>query len=249
MSSDDTQSTPRAEPAPQSWMSSLFGSSSAEDLELLKKRRRRADDDDDGDDAEETASEYQAQRELLKLEAAHRRRRACTWFTLLATLALLVTFIVLASYSTNRASRLWGHYVSGRTRRRFCLTMASVALDAPTQSPYGVGTLTMDAHAVVVDLKLILYGIYNATSMHIYGPMEPGSLDAPMAISLSSDMATDYVAAPSGSGRVHIRTRPIDAIDIENIYTDPALFYIGVSTAHHAHGTAVRFPLGGECNP
>lgn len=207
------------------------------------RRRRRAFGDDDDDSDEED------RRELREAAAAHRREKVCTWVTVLIAVGLVVAFVVMASYSTNRASRLWAHYVGSRNSRRYCLSDASIALDAPSVSPYGVGTATLDARHGVIGLDVIFYGLHNATAAHIYGPLEPGLPEAPVAIALSSDITNDYVPLPGGSGRLRVKVRPLQDDDIDTVFADPVLYYVGLSTLKHPRGTALRFPLGNECNP
>jgi hypothetical protein len=162
----------------------------------------------------------------------------------------------MTMYSTDRASRLWTHYTSSRTKRRYCLfnadtgpSFAAATTTAAASSVYAVGALSMDARSAVVDLNLVLFGVFNATSVHVYGPLEPSSPNAPQAIALNSDLAGDYVSSATGAGRLRVRVRALDADDVDRVYADPALYYVGLSTISHPHGAAARFPIGIECNP
>lgn len=173
-------------------------------------------------------------------------RRTCNVVTILVIFAMLFIAFVLGIYATDHTRRLWNTQKYDNRVRTYCLMSPSTALDAPSVEPYGVGMLRLDAGKRTAQFEALIYGDggQNLTSIHVYGPREPGSINAPVAISISDD-ATG--ALNLGTEHVRLRAAVFESSDIEHIYRRPVFYYVGVSTAAHPHGTALRWSLGPEC--
>jgi hypothetical protein len=157
-------------------------------------------------------------------------------------LMCLVAF-VLGIVAVAQLGGLAGMYASSQNVRTYAVAGSGGGL-VPDASAFGM--IQFDRARRLVSLNLVVYALPNRTSMNLYGPRRPGPLETmDIAIPLT------YEAAPSGgayygSESIHVRVPVLDSNDIALIFAQPSLYYVGLSTSTHSHGTALQATITGE---
>jgi len=178
----------------------------------------------------------------------------CAWGSFLSSYivygAMIIAALVLGAYATNLVLTLRSAHYTAEAVHVYPLVngaygTAQLQQQPPSgaQWPHGVGALRLDSAAVVAELQLQLYGVDAAaavTAVHLYGPLAPGVPSPAEAIALKGDLA----GASASSISAHVRV--FSQQDIVRVVQSPWLYFVGVSTTDHPHGTYLRWSLGGE---